>query len=71
MSVNITNQVKSVIVAEGYTMKQVLDMLVYEYGWSESLSNFSRKLHTGKIKYSEILQIADVLGYEISWHKSK
>ncbi|MBR4766086.1 MAG: LLM class flavin-dependent oxidoreductase [Clostridia bacterium] len=71
MSVNIANQVKSVIVAEGYTMKQVLDMLVYVYGWSESLSNFSRKLHTGKIKYSEILQIADVLGYEISWHKSK
>ena len=71
MSVNIANQVKSVIVAEGYTMKQVLDLLVYEYGWSESLSNFSRKLHTGKIKYSEVLQIADVLGYEIFWHRSK
>lgn len=50
-------------------MKQVLDMLVYEYGWSESLSNFSRKLHTGKIKYAEVLQIAEVLGYEISWQK--
>ncbi len=69
MSVSIANQIKSVIVAEGYTMKQVLDMLVYEYGWSESLSNFSRKLHTGKIKYAEVLQIAEVLGYEISWQK--
>lgn len=69
MSVNIVNQVKSVIAAEGYTMKQTLDMLVYEYGWSESLSNLSRKLHTGKIKYSEVLQIANVLGYEIKWQK--
>ena len=69
MSVNIANQIKSVIVAEGYTMKQVLDMLVDEYGWSESLSNFSRKLRTGKIKYAEVLQIAEVLGYEISWQK--
>ena len=71
MSVNIANQVKSVIAAEGYTMKQVLDMLVYEYGWSESLSNFSRKLHTGTLKYAEALEIADVLGYEISWRKNK
>ena len=69
MSVSIVNQIKSVIVAEGYTMKQVLDMLVYEYGWSESLSNFSRKLHTGTLKYTEALKIADVLGYEIKWQK--
>ena len=69
MSVSIANQIKSVIVAEGYSMKQVLDMLVDEYGWSESLSNFSRKLHTDKVKYSEVLQIAEVLGYEISWQK--
>ena len=69
MSVSIANQIKSVIVAEGYTMKQVLDMLVYEYGWSESLSNFSRKLHTGTLKYTEALEIADVLGYEIKWQK--
>lgn len=69
MSVNIANQIKSFIVAEGYAMKQVLDMLVYEYGWSESLSNFSRKLHTGTLKYTEALEIADVLGYEIKWQK--
>ena len=69
MIVSIANQIKSVIVAEGYTMKQVLDMLVDEYGWSESLSNFSRKLHTGTLRYTEALKIADVLGYEIKWQK--
>ncbi len=69
MSVNIANQIKSVIVAEDYTMKQVLDMLVDEYGWSESLSNFSRKLHKNTLKYTEALEIADVLGYEIKWQK--
>ena len=69
MSANIANQVKSVIAAEGYTMKRLLDLLVYEYGWSESLSNFSRKLHKGTLKYTEALEIADVLGYEIKWQK--
>ncbi len=69
MSVSIADQIKSVVVAEGYTMKQVLDMLVDEYGWSESLSNFSRKLHTGTLKYTEAFEIADVLGYEIKWQK--
>lgn len=69
MNVNIANQIKSVVVAEGYTMKQLLVLLAEENGWSDSLSSFSRKLHSGTIRYAEVLEIAEALSYEIVWRK--
>ena len=69
MNVNIANQIKSVIVAEGFTMKDLLALLAEDYGWSDSLSIFSRKLHSGTIQYAEVREIAEALGYEIVWRK--
>lgn len=66
---NVRNEIKSMIVRSGMTMRQVVDMLSDEYGWSDSISNFSNKLSRGSLRYSEAIQIADALGYEIIWKK--
>ena len=50
-------------------MRETLDRLVVTHKWSGSLSNFSGKLKRGTIRYSEVLDIADVLGYDIVWKK--
>lgn len=63
--------IKSMIVRSGLTMRQVVDVLSDEYGWSDSISNFSNKLSRGSLRYSEAIQIADVLGYEIVWKKRR
>jgi len=42
-----------------------------EYGWSDSLSNFSAKLGRGSLRYVEALQLADVMGYDIVWQKRR
>lgn len=68
---NVKNEIKSMIVRSGLTMRQVVDMLSDEYGWSDSISNFSNKLSRGSLRYSEAIQIADVLGYEIVWKKRR
>lgn len=68
---NVRNEIKSMIVRSGMTMRQVVDMLSDEYGWSNSISNFSNKLSRGSLRYSEAIQIADVLGYEIVWKKRR
>lgn len=68
---NVRNEIKSMIVRSGMTMRQVVDMLSDEYGWSDSISNFSNKLSRGSLRYSEVIQIADVLGYEIVWKKRR
>ena len=41
---NIKNQIKAQIMFAGFTMAEVVDALSTEYGWSDSLSNFSAKL---------------------------
>ena len=50
-------------------MQQVVDLLSDEYGWSDSVSNFSNKLARGSLRYEEAVQLAEVLGYEIVWKK--
>lgn len=68
---NIKNQIKAQIVLAGFTMAEVVDALSTEYGWSDSLSNFSAKLSRESLRYKEALQLADVLGYEIVWKKRR
>ena len=68
---DIRNELKSYIVKEGMTMRERVDMLSYEYGWSDSVPNFSGKLSRGSLRYSEAVEMADVMGYDIVWVKRK
>ena len=63
----IKNEVKSYIVKEGFTMKKIAGLLDKES--NVALQNLSNKLTRGTIKYSEIKEIAEILGYEIKWEK--
>ncbi len=66
----VRNEIKAVIAREGLAMSDVVELLALKYGWSKSISNFSGKLIRGTIRYSEVLELADALGYEIRWVKS-
>ena len=66
---DIRNEIKSYIVREGMTMRELVEMLSDEYGWSDSVPNFSSKLRRGSLRYSETLELADVMGYDIVWEK--
>ena len=50
-------------------MRKLIEMLASEYGWSDSVPNFSSKLRRGSLRYSETLELADVMGYDIVWMK--
>ena len=66
---NIKNQIKAQILLAGFTMAEAVDALSTDYGWSDSLSNFSAKLSRESLRYKEALELAEVLGYEIVWKK--
>ena len=68
---NVRNELKAQIVRAGMTMQQVIDLLSDEYGWSDSVSNLSAKLQRESIRYKEVLELADVLGYETVWQKKR
>ena len=60
----VRNEIKAQIVRAGYTMQEV-------YGWSDSVSNLSAKLQRESIRYKEVVELADVLGYDLIWQKRR
>ena len=67
----IKNEIKAIIVRGGYTMQEVCDRLHDDYGWSDSVSNFSNKLARNSLRYREVIELADVLGYDLVWQKRR
>ena len=68
---NIRNEIKAQIIRAGMTMQEVVDLLSDEYGWSDSVSNLSAKLQRESIRYKEVVELADALGYELIWQKRR
>ena len=68
---NVRNEIKAQIIRTGMTMQEVVDLLPEEYGWSDSVSSLSAKLQRESIRYKEVLELADVLGYEIVWQERR
>lgn len=66
---NIRNEIKAQIVRAGFTMQELVDRLADEYDWSDSVSNLSAKLQRESIRYKEVVELANVLGYDIVWQK--
>ena len=70
-NMNVRNEIKAQIIRIGMTMQEVVDLLADEYGWSDSVSNLSAKLQRESIRYKEVVELADVLGYDIVWQKRR
>ena len=68
---NIRNEIKAQIVRAGFTMQELVDRLADEYDWSDSVSNLSAKLQRESIRYKGVVELADVLGYDIVWQKRR
>jgi hypothetical protein len=68
---NTRNEIKAQIIRAGFTMQEVLERLHDDYGWSDSISNLSAKLQRESIRYREVIELADVLGYDIVWQKRR
>ena len=68
---NIRTEIKAQIIRAGFTMQELVDRLADEYDWSDSVSNLSAKLQRESIRYKEVVELADVLGYDIVWQKRR
>ncbi|DAB25023.1 TPA: phosphoribosylglycinamide formyltransferase [Candidatus Gastranaerophilales bacterium HUM_21] len=64
---NFKNEIKAQITRSGHTMTQLVALLNQKYGKKTTVQNISNKLTRETISHKEILEIADVLGYEIIW----
>lgn len=66
---DLRNEIKSYIAKSGWTLTDIIKELNKNRSEAEQTTtqNISNKLTRGTIKYSEIKEIADVIGYDIKW----
>jgi hypothetical protein len=69
----IRNEIKAHIVASGWTLTKIVEKINEKKSEDENTTtqNISNKLTRGTIKYSEVKEIAKIIGYEIQWVKTK
>lgn len=66
----IRNEIKSHIARSGMTMVAIAKIWNVRHPEDPTTpQNIANKLTRGTIKYSEVREIADIIGYEITWIK--
>ena len=67
----IHDEIKSNIIKSGLSMTAVVNRMNAKRPQDKqtSIQNISNKLTRGTIKYSEVLEIAEIIGMNIIWEK--
>lgn len=66
---SIRNEIKSYISQSGWTITEIVKVLNERHPNSPTTpQNISNKLTRGTIKYSEVKEIADIIGFRIEWN---
>jgi hypothetical protein len=65
----IKNEIKSIIAKKGMTMTAVVELINNNRDTANktSVQNLNNKLTRESIKYTEMVELADVLGFDIKW----
>ena len=69
----VHNEIKAIIAQNGLTLTEVVTRMNHHRTPDErtTVQNISNKLARGTIKYSEVLEMAAVIGLRITWDKTK
>lgn len=68
-NVNIHNQVMAMLALQGWSLTKVVKEMNARHPERKNttVQNISNKLTRGTIKYSEVLEIAEIIGTAIEW----
>lgn len=66
----LKDELKGLIISQGFTMSQVNDELNHRHNTSLSFQNFSNRFRKESFSYNEVVEILDVIGCKIEWVKS-
>lgn len=61
------DDLKAIIIKSGWTMTAVVKEINNRNHTDFTVQNFSAKLSRGTLKYLEVAEVLDIIGYEIRW----
>ena len=69
--IQVRNEIKAYIAKSGWTLTDIVKEMNKMRPVSEQTTtqNISNKLTRGTIKYSEVKEIAQIIGYDIGWER--
>ena len=67
MQKRIKNEIRGYMVAQGHTFESLAKSISDKYKRNDTAQNISNKLQRGTIKYADVIEIAEALGYKIKW----
>lgn len=71
MENSIRNEIKSYIAASGWSLVDIVEKMNESRSEKDHTTpqNISNKLTRGTIKYSEVKEIAEIIGFKVVWEK--
>lgn len=63
----LKEEFKILSIKSGFSFTKLVKALNEKYNRNDSVQNLSNKLSRESLKYTEALEIAEVLGYKIEW----
>ena len=66
---NIREQIKYLSAMQGMTMLKLKEEVNKKYNKQDSIRNLGNKLRNGTFRVSELVEITDILGYDIYLHR--
>lgn len=71
VKMEVRNELKSLIAKNGTTLKKVCEILTEKVGKNYIGNNITNKLRRKTIKFEEVQDILDVLGYKIEFTRKE
>ncbi|HBE9335208.1 hypothetical protein ACWJXL_17755 [Clostridioides difficile] len=65
------NDFKSILVKENISMNELNNLMNEHNNKNNTVENLRQKINNETMKYSEILTIANLIGYEVVWKKKE
>lgn len=63
----LKDDLKAIIIKNGWTITAMVHELNKRHGKDTTVQNFCSRLSRGNLKYTEVEEILEILGYKIKW----
>ena len=71
MKLKVREQIKVLLSQEGMKQKDLVILLSKKTGKKYTQTSFAQKLSRGSLSYNEVMEIAEILGYEVKFVKEE
>ena len=67
LAVQIKNDIKSIMAKKGFNLNTLAKAYEDKYSRKMTVQNLGNKINNGTLRYFEVIEIADILGFDVEF----